>query len=74
MSLSKRNPDRKSSRLITLGCACLSLGLALRIFVHPVALNERILLHVIVGCLLGLFIGLVLFGVQGIHAGRADRT
>ncbi len=74
MSLFQRNPDRKSRRLISAGCICLSLGLALRIFVHPVALNERILLHVIVGCLLGLSIGLLLFGAKAVRSCRADRT
>ncbi len=74
MGQSKGNLDPKSRRLMAIGCVCLSIGLALRIFVHPVALNERILVHVVVGCLLGLFIGFVGFGVQGIYACRADRT
>lgn len=74
MFLARRDLDSRSRRLIAFGFACLGLGLALRIFVHPVALNEKILLHTLVGVLLGLFIGLEGFAVQSIWNCRADRS
>jgi hypothetical protein len=74
MGFAKTNLDPRSRRFIAIGGACFIIAIALRIFVHPVALPERILLHIVVGILLGFFIGLELFAAQGIYACKANRN
>lgn len=74
MGLAKCGLDPKSHLLIALGCASLSIAIGLRAFVHPGELTERILLDMLIGSLLGLFIGLELFAAKAIYNSWAERA
>jgi hypothetical protein len=74
MLAGNRNLDPKSRRMLAIGCACLSIGLTLRILIHPSTPGTKIFVHVVVGLLIGLSIGLNLFALDLTRRRRANRT
>jgi hypothetical protein len=69
-----RSFDPKSRRMIALGCACLSIGLMLRLWIHPTTPGPKIFVEAGVGLLLGLSIGLNAFAFRLVRRCRADRA
>jgi hypothetical protein len=69
-----RDFDPKSRRMIAIGCACLSIGLMLHLLIHPSTSGARIFVHVAVGLLLGLSIGLNAFAFQLVRRRRGNRA
>ncbi len=69
----RRNLDAKSRRMIVMGCACLSIGLALRV-IYPSTLGAQMFVQAGVGVLLGMSIVLNLFAFQLVRRRRADRA
>jgi hypothetical protein len=72
MLATNRGADPKSKRMLAMGCACISIGLALQLFIHPSTPGAQIFVHATSGFLLGLSLVLILFGVRPIRHRRRN--
>jgi hypothetical protein len=64
MGLSHRQLDPKTRRLLAIGNLCLAAGLLLWNFARPSSKIEQDWLHGVCGMLLGISIGINLFGLR----------
>ena len=64
MCVDRGKLDAKQRRMLALGNGCLAIGLSLQLFLHPAGAMEKNWLHAVVGLLLGVSIGVNLFGLR----------